>query len=363
MKRTLFSLVVVCLTLTFSAVTCQGLEPDPTPDVTYTYGAYFLNSGTGTQDDAEITQFNILLAYVNQNSFALYNDGKKLGNDARDIRWFGGRLYVTLAGSKSICVIDSQTFKEVGRISLRDHDGNLLTPAYMEDFENSLLVSFDEGRVASVDTASLTFSTVQDLGMPARRIAVANQKLYVVCGPDDEGASHTVKMLNPVDLHVMKTIDVQPNPSYLAVEPTAGELYLISDGDGEGTSSVLQRIDTDNEEVSVIKSVKDPVMMAAGPSKSLVIYVKDDSDLGGNFVILNTESEKIAGDFIRDGSYVKKPSAIMIDQNTGSTYIADDSTPNIGTIQVFTSYGQLVTTILTGAANPCAVAFFTGKAE
>jgi|GEM_PF-2520595 Uncharacterized conserved protein len=362
MKKHLISLAAVSVMLLVTTLSCmdEGPATEPT-DIKFTYGAYFLNGGNAGRNDAELTQLNTLYSIVNQNVFKAVN-GKALGDDGKDLLAYGDRMYVALAGSRRISVIDPSSCKESATIKV-EAEGDNLTPVSLAAFEGSILVGLKEGCVAAIDTATLKVTSLQTIEGEPVDMAVANQKLYVTNYRVDGQPGAAIQMLNPVDLHVMKTIDVRPGPRYLTADPTNNTLFLISEGDGNGESA-FQYIDTDLEEVSVIGDVVKPALMAAGPDQSLVVYVKDtDDELGGRFIVFTTSpgAQKVEGGFIRDGSYVRNPCGIFIDQATGNVYIAEKTGADYGNVFIYTSYGQYITSFNTGAGNPCAGVFLSGE--
>ena len=361
MKKHLILLAASTVTLLSLLTACMSSLPETDPvDIKFTYGAYFLNAGNDGKRDAELTQLNTLYSIVNQNVFRAVNN-KEMGDGGRDIIVLGNHMYVTLNGSRRISVIDPSSCKETGSIVL-EADGTTLSPRSLASFEGALIVGLDEGYVARVDTATLKITALQEVSGQPGAIAIANQKLYVANYRVNGAPGATVQMLNPVDLHVMKTVDVQPGPRYLVADPVNNSLMLISEGNG---ASVFQVIDTDTENVITIDSVVKPALMAAGPDQAMVLYVQDtDDELGGRFLVFNTQpdSRKVEGGFIRDGSYVRNPSALFIDQTTGNVYIAEQMKGSeYAIIYVYTSYGQYITSFNTGAANPCAAVFLAGN--
>jgi DNA-binding beta-propeller fold protein YncE len=363
MKRSLFSLIVVSAALLLPAVACNDIHPiDPVTEITYTYGGYFLNAGFRGEDDAEITQLNTLQAIVNPRIFATANNGKTFGDDARDIHIFGNKMYVTLAGNKMIRVMSKFDCTDQGTVTVQsEEDGSTLTPLFLTSFEEALIVSFKEGYVALIDTVSFLPRILQKVGTSAGQVAIANQKLYVASSDDEVAAGGFLLMLNPVDLHIMKTIDVAPNPTRMVTDPAGGDLYVISAGD-DATEGILQCINSDTDEVTVVRDVSNPTLLDAGPDHALVIYTEDASEpTGGKFLVYHTETQRVEGEFIRDGTYVSEPCLIAIDRNAGNVYIAQSPGKSFGTMYIFTSYGQFLTSFNTGAPNPCGAVFVTGN--
>lgn len=364
MKQSLFTLFVLSAVLLLTAVDCHRDDPviDPT-EITFTYGGYFLSGGNPGENNAEITQLNTMLGVVNQRAYAFFNDGKTLGDQGSDIHILGNKLYIALAGSRQIRVLDKFNCKDLGTITVPSESGSgNLTPCSLASFEDALLVSFAEGYVARIDTTSLRPSLMQQVGDAPLCIAVTNQKLYVANALDGNEPGHTLQMLNPVDLHVMKTVEVAANPASLAVDPASSDLYLICAGSGPEHPACLQHIDSDNETVTTLDEVSNPVMIAAGNNGSLLVYVNDGrDDLGGRFVVFNTENQKVEGEFIRDGSYVRNPCMVAVDTNAGNVYIAEHSDRAFGMVYIYTSFGQFITSFSTNAPRPVDAVFVTGN--
>lgn len=349
--------------LLLSAVDCREIEPVVTDtDIIFTYCGYFLNAGIPGENDAEVTQLNTVQAIVNQRIFAEKNDGKTFGDDARDIHILGNKLYVSLAGSQMIRVMSKFDCTDQGTIIVQsEEDGCTLTPHSLTSFEGTLIVSYKEGYVASIDTTSLKPIMLQRVGTEPGAIAIAGQKLYVADMRDDDGPGHEVLMLNPVDLHVMKILEVAPNPTRMVTDPVLDDLYVISAGD-DTTPGCLQKIDSDIDDLTVIWDAGHPVLMDASSQKSLILYVKDESVWGdGKLLVFNTETQRVEGEFIRDGSYVRHPCNIAVDTNTGNVYIADDSEGEFCIIFIYTDYGQYLTSFNSGGANTCGAVFVTGS--
>jgi len=344
------SLLLATVALLLGTTSCfKHEDPDPSGEITFTYGAYFLNAGVSGV--SEITQLDNLLAMVTPHCYASANDGKQLGNGACDIHIFGTKMYVTLAGSKRIKVVGPNNCKDLDSFTISADDGTSLTPAYMADFEGMLLVSLKEGYVASVDTVDYTVRNLQKLDASAGCLAIADQKLYVAC-PD------AILMMNPVDLHVMKTLDVEQPRSFAVASDN--HLYLVA---GQDETSLLQ-VNSDNEAITRITTTGQPQKVAAGPDKALIVLVKVTSDeVGDKFLVVNIENLSVDGEFIRDGSYVKDPTGLFIDPNTGNVYVSQDgeSGGDYGLIYIYTGYGQYLTSFNTGTARTVGAAFVTGS--
>lgn len=361
MKRIFFSLFVASAVLLSSAVTCHEIDPDDPGEITFTYGAYFLNAGSEGKNDAELTQLNTMYGFVNGRAYSLSNDGATLGSGATDIYILEDKMFVTLSASKQIKVLNKFTCTDVGTVTVTSEEGVTLTPLYMTAYEGALIVSFEEGYLARIDPATLQPTVVQEIAGTPRQIAMANQKLYVAIYREGDADGHSVSMFNPVALHVMKTVEVLPRPTRLETDPASGNLYVISEGNSE-TAAALQVIDSKDEEVTLIPGVVRPTLISAGNKGAMLLYVQDGIDEHpGRFMIFNTDTQKLEGEFIQDGSLVQSPCMLSVDKNTNAVYIGCNPDSTFGIIHIYTSYGQYLSSFYTGAPNPCGAVFVTGN--
>lgn len=345
--------MVVAAVLMCSAVNCNNnpIDPDPEP-VTLTYGAYFLNSGRPGSNDAELCQLNTIYATVTPKIFSMANPDKKLGSEASDIHLLGKWMFVTVTGSKRISVMDKFTCIEVGSITVQSEEGATLSPHALASYENTLLVSFDEGYVASIDTTSMKPTILKSVGNEPFDMTIAGQKLYVT-----NSDSNKIQMLNPVTLDVMNTITVAYGPKILMADSNHNGLFAICNDDG-GHSS-LYHINTDTDAASVVDGITNPTLMELS-STGLIVYTKDSSDdIGGRFQLLDPESLKVISSFISDGSYVMNPCGIYVDPNTKNVYIGENEANAGGTIYIYTAIGQYVVSFATNSYLPCGAVFIT----
>lgn len=364
MKRTLLSLTLCIVAAMTMAVTCEPPVVPDYSDYNFTLGAYFLNGGNPGEDDAELTQLNTVYSIVNQRIFAVANDDAKLGDNGTDMLALGSRLYVALPGSKKIAVINKYSCKSEGTVTIRSEEGATLSPSRLASFDGILICTCDEGYVASIDTTSLKAGLIQELdGIPGD-ICIANQKLFISSFRPrvlvDNAYGNVVYMLNPVDLNVMKEIEVQRGPREMVVDPETDGVFVLCEGATGG--AVVMHIDSDSEDVKTIRGIEKPLFMAAGFEKTVIVCCESRDDFSPKeFIKIDAQSLKENGSFISDGSYLMNPSAIFVDQNTSNVYIAESQSHQNGMIYVYTSFGQYITSFNTGSPNPCAAAFVTSK--
>lgn len=79
------------------------------------------------------------------------------------------------------------------------------------------------------------------------------------------------------------------------------------------------------------------------------------------FIGSDNENQKVEGEFIRDGSYVRNPCMVAVDTNAGNVYIAEHSDRAFGMVYLYTSFGQFITSFSTNAPRPVDAVFVTGN--
>lgn len=367
MKTRLLSIASVLL-VSLAAVSCFP-KPDPIEPSDYEYllGAYILNNGTYGSNDASLAVFDPYNKVYKWNIFQDAN-GKRLGDTAQDILVFGTKMYISVTNSGVIYVVDKTSCKLLGEIrATSGESGTPLSPRNFTTFENAAYVSYYEGYVGKIDTTSLKVVALGEVGPNPEDIAICNQKLYVANsgGMNYPDYGTTVSVLNPVDLHLMKTIEVACNPQSFAVD-SEKELYLISWGNYADVPACLQIINGESDAVEVVKGVDSPYAMSMGAGNFLyIITSKMDESWNTEYGIYlynaNSGHEKYVRGFITDGTLVRRPYSITADPLSGLVYIGESDYVTPGVMHVFTYEGLNVTSFNTGGLNPIAVGIVTNK--
>jgi Uncharacterized conserved protein len=366
MKTKVLSITLL-LFAALAAVSCN--KPDPTDPVDYEVllGSYILNNGSYGNNDASLAAYDPYSKTYQWNVFQQAN-GKKLGDIAQDVLVFGTKMYISVCNSGVIFVVDKVSCKLVGEIRVSSEGSSTpLSPRHFTTFENAAYVSYYEGYVGKIDTASLKITELSQVGPNPEYIAICNQKLYVANsgGMNYPDYGNTVSVLNPVDLHVMKTITVASNPQILAAD-NENELYLISWGNYADVPACLQKISGETDAVKVIDDVEAPFLMSMGAENFLYLITSSyDANWNPTYGIhvfnANNQYEKIVREFITDGTIIRNPYSITADPLTGLVYIGESDYVTTGTMHVFTYEGLNITSFDTGGMNPIAVGIVTNK--
>lgn len=115
--------LVLALALAPSLVSCDDEKNTPSnPDApTLTRGAFVLNEGVGTPAEGSLDIIDFDNATIDNDVFAAAN-GRAIGENPQCGISYGSKIYVGLAGSKAIEIIDRATYKSIARIELADSE-------------------------------------------------------------------------------------------------------------------------------------------------------------------------------------------------------------------------------------------------
>ncbi len=360
-KNFILALIAIIL-FQISFTSCD--RDKPTPEVPLvTTGAYILNNGSFGQNNASLSLYNPDTKELSSNIFEKANNGKKLGDTAQDMVVYGKKMYIAVYNSKMIFVTDT-TGKIIKEIT-HSENGNNLSPRMFTTYKNKVYVTYFEGYLAEIDTATFAVKTIK-VGSNPEDVAVANGKIYVANsgGMDPNGFDKTLSVIDPISFTQIKKIDVGVNPNFLATD-SQNDLYIITMGNY--TPSIpkkLQKVDTKTDVVSDITTISDPTWMYMGANDKLYIIssVYDEYyNTISEFYTYNAKDEVLEGKFITDGTKVEKAYYISADPISGNVYIGSSDYKNNGDMYVFNSKGVKIDKFDTQGINPIGVYFLTNK--
>jgi hypothetical protein len=337
-------------------------ESEPQPELPKTVGVFILNRGNWNANNASLSYYNLLLNTMIPGVYKTVN-GSDLGDSAEQMLIYGSKIYITVAFSSRLVVLD-QTGKELESIPFYGDLNVPLSPRGLAAGNGKVYLScYDGHAVASIDTATLTRDNMVSVGRYPERLAIAGSKLYVANsgGGDYPNYGHTVSVIDPESFTVEKEIDVEINPTRLLAD-SQGDVYLISMGDYGAVPNTLQRIDGATGEVSklgngsVFSLVNDKLYVIYAPytppgETANISFKKYD-------VLTETiESEGFITEVPEEG--FTSISAISIDPISGKIYITDSGNyTTTGTLHIFSPDGKLETSMDTEGFDPNDIVFF-----
>lgn len=358
MKKNVYNIFVAALALVAFSCSEKGLEPqnpqEPGIFESTIAGLYVLNSGKEESN-------NSTLAYWEASSGVLASDvfmganGKKLGDTANDMVIHGDRMYIAVTGSSVVFVSDlkGNIIKEITVVG----EGGNLSPRDLAVGGSKVYVSFMEGYLGEIDTASYNVRKIKVGPMP-EGVAYANRKVYVANSDGynvEGGYGKTVSVVDAMDFAVIKTLDVAMNPQTLHVA-SDNSIYLVALGNYMDIPASLQKINTTTDTVTDIPGV-EPTNMAIG--KGGIAYIlsaeyDENWNATSRFYIFDTTKDKIMGELISP-EQVPHGYSIFTDKATEYIYIGTSDYISNGDVYVVSKEGQIKLKFDTGGLNPIAV--------
>ena len=219
---------------------------------------YFLNSGNMGNNNATLTMYDPETGESDPDYFMTQN-GRGLGDTAQDIIVYGEKMYIAVYGESTIEVTDLRA-KSIKQIRTEGQ------PRYMVADGGKVYVTYYNGYVARLDTASLEVEATVPVGRNPEQLAIANNKIYVAnSGGMDASTSvgydKTVSVIDIPSFAETKKLDVVLNPGRVQVDDQ-GYVYVVSIGNYGDIPNTLQRIDSRTDEVSVLEACPNATEMA-----------------------------------------------------------------------------------------------------
>lgn len=208
---------------------------------------YVLNSGDWKSNNSSLTRCDLENGETQQFYFE-HQNGRALGSLANDIIIYGNKMYIAVAGESTIEITDLDA-KSIKQINCGAQ------PRYFASAGGKVYVTYYDGYVARIDTATLDVEAKVKVGRNPEQLAVVGNKLYVANsgGMDyatELGYDKTVSVVDLNSFEEIKKIDVVMNPAI--VVPFENGAYVVSYGNYADVTSALQYIDADDK-VSLVK--------------------------------------------------------------------------------------------------------------
>lgn len=348
MKFRSLLLSALCLLFVACFTSCSDDNDD---DDEITTGVFILNEGSAGYNNAGITAYNPETGAITADIYYAQN-GQRLGDTGQDMIEYGGRVYVTLSGSRRLLKLD-RTGKELQSLSFAAADGQ---PRYMVAEDGKLYVTLWSGQVARIDTTDLTVEKYVAVGANPEEITEEDGKLFVA--NSGYGSGNTVSVIDLAGFTVVKTITVVQNPN--TILEAGDDIYVLSWGNYTDIPYTLQRLNVSAgtyEEVAtatkmvehdhiiyLVNSVTDWSQRPYVTTNTFFSYNAKTKKLDENsFLTLTDETEAL-----------KTTSIYMmeIDPNTGDIYIGTSDFVNTGDIYRFSQQGKLIRKFSSGGISP-----------
>ncbi|MCR9011378.1 YncE family protein [Gabonibacter chumensis] len=324
-------------------------------------GFFLLNEGNMGSNKATLDYFDYTTGKYHKNIFPERNPSvvKELGDVGNDIQIYGNKLYAVINASNLVEVMDVNTAKHIGTISIPNCRYIVFDKgyAYVSSYAGKIEIDPNArlGYVAKVDTATLQILDSCTVGYQPEEMVIAGNKLYAANsgGYRFPNYDNTVSVIDLNSFKEIKKIPVAINLHRMKIDRNAN-IYVTSRGDYKNIHSNTYVIDPRKDIVTDVLNFPASELYLCGDS--LYAYSTEYSKITEKntvtYAIYNTKTKRIVTrNFIKDGTElsIKVPYSLAVDPRTREIYISDAKdyvTP--GTLYCFTPDGKKKWEVTTG---------------
>lgn len=324
-------------------------------------GFFLLNEGNMGSNKATLDYFDYTTGKYHKNIFPERNPSvvKELGDVGNDIQIYGNKLYAVINASNLVEVMDVNTAKHIGTISIPNCRYIVFDKgyAYVSSYAGKIEIDPNArlGYVAKVDTATLQILDSCSVGYQPEEMVIAGNKLYAANsgGYRVPNYDNTVSVIDLNSFKEIKKIPVAINLHRMKIDRNAN-IYVTSRGDYKNIHSNTYVIDPRKDIVTDVLNFPASELYLCGDS--LYAYSTEYSKITEKntvtYAIYNTKTKRIVTrNFIKDGTElsIEVPYSLAVDPRTREIYISDAKgyvTP--GTLYCFTPDGKKKWEVTTG---------------
>lgn len=325
-------------------------------DDTHQHSFYLLNEGNMGLNQTSLDEFIGLKGDYRLNIYGEINPTivKEMGDVGNDLKIYGNKLYAVINGSDRVEVMDKNTAKHLGEISVRScryiafYNGK----AYITSFAAASGAGDGAGFVAEADTATFQVTRTVTVGRQPEELAVAGSKLYVANSGGYTVANYD-RRLSVIDLSsftVTKTIDVAVNLHHVKADGQ-GNLYVTSRGDYYNIPSKLFIVSTATDAVTDSLDLGVSNLAIQGDS-AYIISVQWSNTTGKNTIsygIVNVRTKSIVSNGFIQNQAITTPYGIAVDPVTRDILVTDVKDYLLpGTLYCFDKTGAKKWSVTTG---------------
>ena len=345
MNKKFFNLIALCAIMALSFTSCSK-DDDPIEEIVIpSEYIYVLNSGNMGGNDASLSMYDLKESTVTKDVFEAQN-GRRLGDTGQDIIVYGSKMYIAVSGESTIEVTDLEA-KSVKQIKT---DGS---PRYFAVYQGKVYVTYFNGYVARIDTASLNVEERVQVGRNPEQLVAVNGKLYIANsgGADyatEVGYDKTVSVVDIASFTETKKINVVINPTDVEADD-AGNVYVISKGNYYDIPNTIQKINTRTDEVTVVSGIDGTVMTTAGNTLYSIYSQWGVAEIF--YYAFNTANNTVISDNFIGSTNISDPYQINYDATYESLFITSSDYMSDGDVYIFDKTNKFVNTFEAGL-NP-----------
>lgn len=295
---------------------------EPTPTFKETTDLYILCEGLVNMNNSTLVHYSVKDSVIDKDYFTTKN-GRGLGDTANDLKSYGSKIYIVVAVSSQIEVIDAETGISLKRIPLFSENGIPREPRTITFYKEKAYVCCFDNTVIRIDTTTLQPDGIVTVGRNPDGICAVNNKLYVSNsgGLNYPNYDNTVSVIDIPTFQEIKKIEVSINPYTIAADKY-GDVYVASRGDYGIGKYCLQRIDSQTDQL--IETFDEEVLNFCISGDLAYLYNYDYTLQTSWIKVMNVRTEEIIREnFITDGTQITTPYGISANEETGDVYVTD----------------------------------------
>jgi hypothetical protein len=283
--------------------------------------------------------------------------GLGLGNTPQDAVIYGSKMYIAVAESNRVLVLDKNTLALV-------EDITTTKPRDIVAYEGNVYVDNYDGHVSRIDTLTLSVDKTIEVGPNPEEMAIANGYLYVT---NSDGLNYgnsyangkSVSKVNLSTFEEEKKIAVGLNPTK-AVATEDGSVFIVAMGDYATVPATVQMIDASDNVTDVcagtnLATVGNNLYVLNAPyGASSITYTQYDTQKSLTETVVNATLE----DIVSASSFSVNP--VNGDLYVGSYSLGDygyaDYTTD-GYINVYDATTGTKKSQIAAGVGPCALIY------
>jgi YVTN family beta-propeller protein len=341
-KKNFMQAFALCAAMAAPFLTgCKDDDDRPEPPVVESEYIYVLNSGNFGSNDAGLSMYNVDDGVVTKDIFEARN-GRRLGDTGQDLAVYGSKMYIAVYGESTVEVTDLEA-KSITQIRTEGQ------PRYFALDGGKVYVTYYNGYVARIDTATLSVEAKVQVGRNPEQMTAANGKLYVANsgGLDlftETGADKTVSVIDLATFTETKKIEVAINPCNI-VSDDRGYVYVVSMGNYANIPGALQKIDSKTDNAPVVMEDLNGTYLAVLENTLYTIHTQygaDGTRIDG-FYSWDAANNRLLSDRFIGTTEIARPFQINADKTSGDLYITESDYVTDGKVYLFDRTGKFVT--------------------
>ena len=313
-KTFLFSLALTSFSLSFTS--CSSDEPDgPDRFDDDVDGLFVVCEGQWGYGNASLSFIDTEDFGVQNSIFAKAN-GQKLGDNAVSATLYDDNLWVVVADSGVIFVIDEDTYIEKNRIE------NLVSPRYLlfVNDEKAYLTSMYSSEVLIVNPKTFSVAGRIPIESGGETMVKDDRYVYVSCW----SYGHSIVKIDSKTDKVVGTLNVGVQPKDMVVDKN-GDLWALCDGgQWEGNPAgyeapTLVRVDLDSFEIAdtfTFNLGDNPSGLSLSSEGNLLYWLNN----GVYSMSVNAQSLPVEPLFVREGITFY---SLTVNPENGDIYFSD----------------------------------------